>query len=920
MAGKKWTRRLIAVVLTLVMACSLVVPSFAAQEDGWDSTLKIAVMSDTHYLSPTMIYAGEDYTNDLNSDRKMLSESNAIIDKVLEAVAQDAPDVLLISGDLTKDGELECHEGMAQKLQALQQKLPGLKIYVAPGNHDNRNENGKNFNTADGNAVPATRTNPEDFKRAYDFIYSDETVIATFTPPEGKEAGSLSYVARPAEGYTIIAIDTCRYSADNTESGKDEHETSGAISAELEQWVIEQTKGAKARGDVVIGLEHHGLVEHFSMESTLMPMYLVEGYDRIAAEYADAGMSVVFTGHMHANDIAVLTTESGNTLYDIETGSALTYPSPMRFVEVRKNAQNVIMNVSTKTHIGPITFTNPETGKVETISDLTAYGQERGFSADMLSNVVGSYVGSFLGKFVKVDGFLVNTIVGNIDKIVRDLCAIPVAEEKNLLDFVNFIYQTHLAGDEPEVWPEWVNTGVSRIESGELLDEVLHVVVKDAFGDSAADAVKFNGLFTSIVKKQINDFLLDVVNSFGHDVNYREDNDTLLVLQGSRSAVTTIPVSSESGSVNANAYILDGTATVFLTENQLRTVAPAGSNSVVTVDASALPASRVVLTGRSVAAAEANAAVSSLNMALPNGAVALDQAALASVDQNRDVAVSLEAVTLTAAQRRALGKQADTAALASAKVTVGGEPAEDFGGGKLTVTVPCTLKAGESTADLTGWTVSETGEIEAVGVSYDAAAACCTFVTDHTATLAAAHFPFTDVDGTSWYYSPVAYTYNNSLFEGMTPTTFEPQTTMSRAMLVTVLWRAEGCPSAPRATFGDLEYDWYRAAVDWAAAYDIVEGYSAEEFGPADPVTREQMATILYRYGAFKGYDVSESESFESFRDADAVHDWAASSVSWAVGAGLMQGYNNKLMPLNGATRAEVSALLQRFIEHFAVN
>ena len=517
MAGKKWPRRLIAVVLTLVMACSLVVPSFAAQEDGWDSTLKIAVMSDTHYLSPSMICAGEDYTNDLNSDRKMLSESNAIIDKMLEAVAQDAPDVLLISGDLTKDGELECHEGMAQKLQALQQKLPGLKIYVAPGNHDNRNENGKNFNTADGNAVPATRTNPEDFKRAYDFIYSDETVIATFTPPEGKEAGSLSYVARPAEGYTIIAIDTCRYSADNTESGKDEHETSGAISAELEQWVIEQTKEAKARGDVVIGLEHHGLVEHFSMESTLMPMYLVEGYDRIAAEYADAGMSVVFTGHMHANDIAVLTTESGNTLYDIETGSALTYPSPMRFVEVRKNAQNVIMNVSTKTHIGPITFTNPETGKVETISDLTAYGQERGFSADMLSNVVGSYVGSFLGKFVKVDGFLVNTIVGNIDKIVRDLCAIPVAEEKNLLDFVNFIYQTHLAGDEPEIWPEWVNTGVSRIESGELPMRVTHndTKISNILFDQQGDVLCVIDLDTVMSSTSLNDFG-DAIRSYAN--------------------------------------------------------------------------------------------------------------------------------------------------------------------------------------------------------------------------------------------------------------------------------------------------------------------------------------------------------------------------------------------------------------------
>ena len=919
MEGKKWTKRFMAVVLVLMMACSLMIPSFAAQEDGWDSTLKIAVMSDTHYLSPTMIRAGEDYTNDLNSDRKLLTESSAIIDKMLEVVQQDAPDVLLISGDLTKDGELECHEGMAQKLQALQQKLPELKIYVVPGNHDIRNSNGKNFNTPDGKAVAATRTNPEDFKRVYDFIYSDETVIATFTPPEGQEAGGLSYVARPAEGYTIVAIDTCCYSSDNTDSGENEHETRGAISAALEQWVIEQTAVAKARGDIVIGLEHHGLVKHFSMEDTLMPMYLVDGYDRIAAEYADAGMSVVFTGHMHANDIAAFTTENGNTIYDIETGSALTYPSPMRFVELRKNAQNVIMSVSTKTHLGPITFTNPETGKVETIDDLTAYGQARGFSEDMLANVVGNYVGTAIGKFVPIEGLLVRTIEANIDQIVRDVCNVPVTEEKTLLDFVNFIYQTHLAGEEPTVWPDWVQTGVARIESGELLDEVILVVVRDAFGDSAANATQFNGLFTSIVKKQINDFLLDVVYSFGTDSNYQEDNDTLIVLQGSASPVTTVPVSSASGSVNAKSYVLDGTATVFLSENQLRTVAPAGSAAAVTVDASALPAERMVLTGRSVAAANANSAVSSLNIVLPNGAAAFDRTALAAVNQNRDVAISLEAETLTAAQKRALGTQLDTAAIASVRVTVGGAQTKRFGGGELTVAVPYTLKNGESAADLVGWTVSETGVISAAGCSYDAAAARCTFVTDGAAALAIAHFPFTDVTASSWYYSPVAYAYNNSLFDGMTPTAFEPQTTMSRAMLVTVLWRAEGCPTAPRASFQDLKGDWYREAVNWAAACDIVNGYSAAAFGPNDPVTREQMATILYRYGAFKGYDVSKSASFVSFKDADSVHDWAAPAVSWAVGVGMLHGDDNQLMPLNSATRAEVAAVLQRFIEYYAV-
>lgn len=917
MVKTKWTRRCMAILLALVMACSLMIPSFAAQEDGWDSTLKIAVMSDLHYLSPTMILAGEDYTKDLNSDRKMLTESNAIIDKMLEAVEQDAPDVLLISGDLTKDGELECHKGIAAKLQALQKKLPGLKIYVAPGNHDLRNSNGKNFNTADGKAVAATRTHPEDFKRVYDFVYSDETVIATFTPPEGKVAGGLSYVARPAEGYTVISMDTCRYSADNTESGKDEHETSGAISAELEQWVMKQAADAKARGDIVIGLEHHGLVEHFSMESTLMPMYLVKDYDRIATEYADAGMNVVFTGHMHASDISVLTTKNGNTLYDVETGSALTYPSPMRFVEMRKNAQNVIMNVTTKTHLGPITFTNAETGKAETISDLTAYGQERGFTADMLSNVVGSYVGSALGKFVKIDGFLVNTIVRNIDKIVRDLCAIPVAEEESLLDFVNFIYQTHLAGEEPAAFPDWMQAGIARVESGELLDEVIDVVIRDAFGNSIADAAKFNNLFTKIVKKQINDFLLDVINSFGHDSNYWEDNDTLIALRGDASAVTTVPVSSAIGAASAKAYVSDGTATVFLSENQLRTVAPAGSAAAVTADASALAVERVVLPGRSVAVS-ANSAAGTLNVSLPNGAMAFDQTALTSLTQNRDVAVSLESAALNAAQKRALGKQADAAAVASAHVTVGGKPVASFGGGKLSVAVPYTPKKGESAADLVGWTVSETGEIGASGCSYDAAAARATFVTDGAGVLAIAHFPFTDVSAARWFYSPVAYAYNNGLFAGMTETAFEPETTMSRAMLVAVLWRAEGEPVAPSSSFKDLKSDWYRDAVHWAAANDIVAGYDSATFGPNDPVTREQLAAILYRYGTFKGYDMSETASFSGFADAGLVDGWAETSVSWAVGTGLLVGYNNKLTPLDSATRAEVAALLQRFIENYA--
>lgn len=115
-----------------------------------------------------------------------------------------------------------------------------------------------------------------------------DSVIASFVPAEGKQGGSLSYAARPKDGFTILSIDSARYSADNTDSGIDEHETSGNVGPELEAWVVEQIQAARQRGDTVIGLQHHGMVPHFSMEPDLLPMYLVNDYERVAAVYADA--------------------------------------------------------------------------------------------------------------------------------------------------------------------------------------------------------------------------------------------------------------------------------------------------------------------------------------------------------------------------------------------------------------------------------------------------------------------------------------------------------------------------------------------------------------------------------------------------------------------------------------------------------
>lgn len=909
--------RLLSLLLAVVLVFTLTVPALAAEKPQ-DMNLRIAVMSDLHYLSPDMIADTEDFEHAFNSDRKLLKESSSVLHEMLERVRADKPDILLVSGDLTKDGEQECHAALAKQLQQLQQDVPGLKIYVINGNHDIRNYNAKNFNTPDGKAVPATRTEPEDFKQIYDFVYSDPTVIATFTPAEGNKAGGLSYVARPVEGLTVIAMDTCRYSSDNTSNGDDEHETSGAISADLEKWVIEQTAAAKARGDLVIGLEHHGLVPHFDVQPTILPMYLVNGYERIAQEYADAGMSVVFTGHMHAVDIAAMTTKAGNTFYDIETGSALTYPCPVRFVDLRRSTvggeTNTYMSVSTKTHIGPIHYTDPATGVAYVIDDLTEYAREFGFTTDMLKTVAGDFVKSFFGKYLPNDTWPVTKIIANIDQIIDDVAAVPIAEGNNLLDFANWIYRCNLAGEDDGNYPAWVQSGIDQLKSGALLDQVLDIVAKDAFGRGSVLFTKFQGLFTKYLKSQLNDLLVKIVVSMSVDNNCPDDNDKTILLEGSNAQVRLLPVTGSSAATT-QAYVQGDTATVFLTSRQLRAATGAQSGVAVTVDATDPAVGTVVLAGRSIANA-CDAGAAALQVKFRPGTVTLDARALAALDLHKDVAVSLASgASLNAAQQRALGSQAAAATLANASVLVDGAAASCPAG---SVRAAVAVNAAD---DLTAWSLADDGSISAVGGAYDAGQQTYAFDVVSGVT-AIACFPFTDVVAGTWYYGAAAYAYNNGLFAGMTPTTFAPNATMTRAMLVSVLWRLAGAP-APKApnTFVDVpDGAWYTDAVTWAAENGVVSGIGGSRFDPSGYVTREQTAEILYNYAHSKGYDVSARADLTAFLDAGSVSGWAEEALSWANAAGLINGTvrdgQTILDPQGSASRAQVAMILMNYVEH----
>ena len=180
--------------------------------------------------------------------------------------------------------------------------------------------------------------------------------------------------------------------------------------------------------------------------------------------------------------------------------------------------------------------------------------------------------------------------------------------------------------------------------------------------------------------------------------------------------------------------------------------------------------------------------------------------------------------------------------------------------------------------------------------------------------------PFTDVSEKDWFYGDVMFVYENGLMLGTSKTLFSPHGTATRGMMATILWRMEGSP-APKGknSFTDVEAGkWYADAITWTAENGIFLGYGNNKVGPDDSITREQLAAIFYRYADYKGYDLTVKGNLDKFKDADKITDYAKTAMQWAVGSSLVKGKSGNLLdPQGTATRAEIAAMLHRFIEKY---
>lgn len=178
---------------------------------------------------------------------------------------------------------------------------------------------------------------------------------------------------------------------------------------------------------------------------------------------------------------------------------------------------------------------------------------------------------------------------------------------------------------------------------------------------------------------------------------------------------------------------------------------------------------------------------------------------------------------------------------------------------------------------------------------------------------------FTDVGEEDWFYDEVTYVYNQGIMAGLTEDTFGPNEKVTRAQFVTILYRVEGEPNIEfKELFSDVpDHTWYTSAILWANSNGIVSGYeNTRLFGVNDDITREQMATMIYRYALYKGDDISSRNSLEQFSDSNLVSAYALEAMGWAVEVGIISGKEDTILdPLGSATRGECAAIIKRFIE-----
>jgi hypothetical protein len=299
------------------------IAALSAGPGSWPAA-RFAVLSDPHLYDTALGTDSPAFREYMANDRKLLPESEELLRTALDRVRESGAQFLLIPGDLTKDGERQDHELMARLLGGLRDA--GVSAFVVPGNHDIFNPDARRFTANGAERVPWVT--PEEFASVYaGFGYGGAS---------RRDPASLSYAVEPVPGLLLLAVCSADYAGNPKRS---EPKTGGRIGTATLRWMEGELAAARRAGTPVIAMMHHGVVEHYRGQAKHYGEYLVDDRLAVADLLASYGVRTVFTGHYHAQDITVERWENGNALYDVETGSLVSFPNAVRNVSVDESGR-----------------------------------------------------------------------------------------------------------------------------------------------------------------------------------------------------------------------------------------------------------------------------------------------------------------------------------------------------------------------------------------------------------------------------------------------------------------------------------------------------------------------------------------------------------------------------------------------------
>ena len=320
------------------------------------SEYSIIVMSDIHVMAPQLlVQKGQAFENYTKTDPKLLEESGEVLETVIDVVLEKKPDLVLIPGDLTKDGELVSHQLVVSILERI--RTAGISTIVIPGNHDIDNPEGVYY--LGDQTQPAERTSTEQFAQLYaNYGYA--------RPETVRDPASLSYTCEPLDGLVLICLDSNLYEENlfvERGASTNYNQTAGRIREATLEWMWQQADAAQAAGKQVVAMMHHNAVEHYDGQATIQAPYVVNDYKKVAEGMMQHGIHLVLTGHQHLQDIAQyrkVTEAKTDSLTDISTGATVCYPNVWRTITVNRD----------------FTQWNVGTGYIKSISSISDVQQE----------------------------------------------------------------------------------------------------------------------------------------------------------------------------------------------------------------------------------------------------------------------------------------------------------------------------------------------------------------------------------------------------------------------------------------------------------------------------------------------------------------------------------------------------------------